>query len=344
MSDGKILSGQQYDTRKNAVLPFTEQMMDYTGDTTKITGVEGQAKTEIIPNDVASAKVRVFNTATIEAALATLYFSWPGKVSFFLPDVLTGITVVWNSNAGNGASSHPASQMGAAYDGSGSASVNPKATAQGSVSLIPDIQPAITRYVSQDIDCMFYTFYSTNPSLVAVLARLTTLAGEPVTSLPVWKPKQHTITGKGGQVSVQASADSSASVSGGTESASHSYDWGNGYSKETGVANRTEVIPATIHGDITILDATLAVGTSVSVDASTIAMVQNGSTVIPAIVNAPAAVTGTVYGEIVPSTLGPTSPAAIPTTGLKLVDISASPDDFGFVFVRAAVVDFSIYA
>lgn len=173
---GRVLSGQQYDPKKNVDLPFTQQDKPYSGDGTRVTGSENAAATDITPKDANQATVRIFDTSAIVTLLSGIYYAWFGYTDIPLPDVLTGITVSFNTAHGDGASSHPSSQAAAVFVGGGSAAMSPRATAQASAAIQPAIQPAITQIWSRDIPAQNFAFYAAGTaSLEQILARATQL-------------------------------------------------------------------------------------------------------------------------------------------------------------------------
>lgn len=168
-----------------------------------------------------------------------------------------------------------------------------------------------------------------------------------VQPLPVFKPKFYTFLLQGQQASIAASADTNAQFNSNADATSTaaSYNYGNGFSREFGVTNRTERVGPVINGPISISGTSSSQAISSTVEASTPAFVLNGSTtVVNAITNAPSATTATVSGSVSPTSLTATTPAAIPTSGYYLVTINSNVDDYGLQFMHAGVVNFAVFA
>lgn len=351
MSDGPKLSGQQYDPAEGVLHPFTEQNMDYSGpESLRITGVEAQANTEIIPVDRSAAKVRVFDLAGIQAVLDAYVEKIPGfATNLPLPDVCTALTITYNNSAAAGSSSHPSSQQSFGFAGTSiSGGYNPTASAQGSGSVQPDILPHIKQYWSQKVPTINYFFYMPkSTTIAAILTKLgtATFANATVNSLPAFRPESLEFTLKGASVSVKADADSHASFSGTETSYKVAYEWGNGGSKEVGLTTTTRTISPTLHGAISISGATsdTATGTA-TVVASTPSVVLGMVTLLAGITNAPTATSATATASVYPTTVSATSPTGIPTSGLYLVDLNIGDLSFARRLYHAEVADFSFFA
>ena len=351
MSDGRILSGQQFDPRGDTtVLTYTEQVQDYDKNVSpQVVGVEGVDGVEITPMDAAAAKVRTWDLAAIQAQLATSVIKVAGKTTVDLPDVLTAIAATYNKDFGTGVGSHPTSKQGLEVVGAGSGSLHPTASAQASASIVVDISPSITTYRNLKVPCTHAFFYMALPVTTAqILTRLATAAlfGAPVTDLPVFRPKIHSFVLKGGQLALRQSADTEISCSESSDVTSHTkaYQSGDEYSKEVGVSSKTVTIGPVINGTINISGGTSDTTgiVTISVDASCVGI--SGSINLSPITNTPAALSGTVSASVTPTSASATSPTGIPTTGLYLVDLTPDIGEYGYAFIHAEVVDFSVYA
>jgi hypothetical protein len=72
---------------------------------------------------------------------------------------------------------------------------------------------------------------------------------------------------------------------------------------------------------------------------------QIGPTVpVGVIANEPTPIMATVNAGVTPASFSATSPAAIPTSGKRLVAHTGDPADYGFTLIHAVVVDFAQYA
>ena len=143
MSDGVVKYGQQYDPLLDAVIPFTEQVMDYSGPATaRITGIEGQVRTDQNPTDRDAATVRVFDVSGAQTALDAVDERTNEFVDLTndLPPILRTLTPVLTQSTGNGASRHPAAWSYATSAGTSvSLSLNPRSQAQASAAMVADL-------------------------------------------------------------------------------------------------------------------------------------------------------------------------------------------------------------
>lgn len=363
MSDGKVKAGVQFDPNGTLALPFTERVYDYHGAgsvaSPRVTGQEAVDGVEQTPLDEAAAKVIQYDLAAIAAAFEAEWIVTPGKtVVQTLPDVLVSVAVTYNVSVGNGTTSFPVSQQAFAISVRGSGSINPRATAEGTASILPSATWTMKRwYKSKLVNCVNYYFFLTQETtLAAVLTKLSAKASAAVNDFPDFRPVEHQLHCFGQQVSVQASAQSEASLAFTLEdvttitSETASFQWGNGSSKSNGVSEKVETIPEAIHGSLTIATDTLAQGVSATVVANTVDLTINAAVHVAAIVNEPAATEGTATGSItfengIASTGATAGVSAIPTSGLYLVELNSESDErFGFTKIHAVVVNFAQYA
>jgi len=355
MSDGIIAHGQQFNPRGTGLkLRFTEQVQDYTGtDAARVTGAEGNALTEIAPIDRAAAKVRVWNLAAIAAEYEASVIEFPGKVTVDLPDVLTSITATYNKSSGSGASNHPVSKQSFLVLNSGSGSLSPKATAQGSAAIIADVTVNITNFRGIQVNCQHYYFYLTSTATLAqIIAKLGTIAScGTVKDLPIFKPETKQIKVYGGQVSIQQSANTNAGLSFNSNkdnvltSSVSSFEYGDGNSKEIGVSTKVITIPPTIHAALSVGGLTTDTETvTVTVVANSLPLYIGANMVVPTIINEPTPLQATVKAGVTPESLSATVPSAIPTSGKYLVAHTGDIAEYGFTLIHAVVVDFAQYA
>ena len=353
MSDGKILSGQQFDPRGTMLVRrFTEQVQDYAkGVSPQTTGLEGTDGVEISPTDGAAAKIRTWNLAAIAAEYEASVVEFPGKVTVDLPDVLTSITATYNKSSGSGASNHPVSQQFFYILNGGSGNLSPKATAQASAAIIADVTVNITNFRGIQVNCQHYYFYLTSTATLAQI--IDKLAIIPscgiVKDLPIFKPETKQIKVYGGQVSLQQSANTTVS-SGFTEdknnvvkTTSQAFEFGDGYSKEVGVSTKVITIPPTIHAALSVD------GLTTDTETVTVTVVANscpifGPAPLNTIINEPTPIQATVNAGVTPASLSATSPSTIPTSGKYLVAHTGDIAEYGFTLIHAVVVDFGQYA
>lgn len=171
-------------------------------------------------------------------------------------------------------------------------------------------------------------------------------ASKGVKQFPIFKTSDYYISSMGQQVSIAADADSIATLNSSFDGSSRaaSYAYGGGASRETGVTNRITHIGPVINGLINGYTTSDSQAVTAVVEASTVALVLNGTTEVTAITNGPTTITATASSGIVPTSLAATSVTAVPTSGLYLTETNSSIDEYGMLQIHAAVIDFSIFA
>lgn len=203
------------------------------------------------------------------------------------------------------------------------------------------------------------TFSATSGG-TAITATAATFSLQPVVeSWPVMFPIGHTVTLKGQQISVRQSAQSRESIQiSQTEYAlERSPDAGkrsDGYSKESGSTISSKFIPPTIHGTITFSATALTKAAATIVKANLPEIGYNGTNttpyilsllgVLPAITNEPAPIAEPVTGSISPASLPATTPAAIPSVDLYLVDLNQQFVDADNAYISASILDATVFA
>lgn len=177
VDNGETMQGQRYDEERDIVIAYTETMK-YEGNADSDIGT---ARTDVIPNDAHSSKVR---TWTQPSLAATVYLETPTTVNLNLPDVLTAApTVVYSKAAGAGSDVR---EVGAAawVGASGGMSLNPTSRSNASASIVPDVQLEITQVWSQNVPARSFLFYlAGNITAADVLSRLTTILTLTVSSV-----------------------------------------------------------------------------------------------------------------------------------------------------------------
>ena len=347
MSDGRILSGQQYLTKDNITAPFVEQMKDYDRASPATTGDEGTLGKEIVPIDRGAARVRTFDRTTIGTALLAISHSFPNRRDINFPDVLTSLTVVFNKSQGDGLTAFPVSQQTVVAIGSGSVSINPRSTAQGSAAITPALLPDISRTPGQNVPTTVYMFFMADGTVTqaAILTRLTTLAAATVSAWPVFKPQTHTFVLRGQQVSLSANASTQARLSWSENAASGERVWGGGISREVGLNTTIETLPPTIHPALSITGFVSDNETvTVTADASSTDIIATVGAVL-GVANIKT-ISAVVEGSITPTSIAATGgQTSIPITGLYLysVDVNAS-EQFGYSRVTCEVFNFAYFA
>lgn len=333
--EGQRLAGQQVNTGKGYTIPFIEYTIPYAGEEDeRLTGLEGDQWVEITPIDSGSARVRVYDIADIQAALSGMVVKAPITIDRVeLPAVLTAITAVYNVTEAAGSDTHPAANMTLYLAAGGSGSLNPRASATASASVIPDIQVEIEERYCVNVPGYECTLYAPTGSTVAeILAALTTAMGANVEAWPQFRPVAHTITAKGQQVSLTAKADSSLGVS----DTSYSKESGQALSREAGSSIKTVNIPPTIHDTITIATTSATATASVSADASI------PTTTVSGPIASGTSGDAVATASVTPTSLSATTPASIPATGLRMYRLTAGPMEFGMGTFQAIIVDMAV--
>lgn len=128
---GPLRSGQMFDRRIGLISEFTKQK-------TAAGSSLGDPFTEIEPLSSVKDEVTVWDAAAIQTQLDALHTIAATNVrNLGLPDVLTGITVVYNT--GTGVGEHETNPEGASTGTSWSLSLNDNSRSQGSASIVPEL-------------------------------------------------------------------------------------------------------------------------------------------------------------------------------------------------------------
>lgn len=169
--------GQEFDKEGNLIFPFTQYYASHNKLTTD--GVHGDAMTDITVIDRESALVRVYSNPTTSG----ISFSFPGVTNVSLPLVLLGVSVTYNSMAGNGEDLREIG--GAHWEGdSGGFSLTPNARATGTASIMPDIVLDIAEPRGTNVPTINYVFYMSSPFTAdEVVAQLTSILTKTTTGV-----------------------------------------------------------------------------------------------------------------------------------------------------------------
>jgi hypothetical protein len=367
MSDGNVLSGQQYDKQNGIIRQFTEQRMDRTN----ADAVLAQAATEIIPGQYDDALVRVFSStsAAYLAVTPRLIAGYHNMLADQVPDMLTGVTVTFNFSEQEGSDTND-EPLVFVTGNSGTYNSDATSQAQAGASVMPSIQPEI-KQTPQRVKCTNAFFYMvgdfTESDILTKLSGVTYFNAS-VSAWPIFRPVAHTVVLKGQQVSLRANcrAKQYLTFSGdGATLSSYAFELipGNdpdndytqgvitgklneGNATEVGLSNQIVTIPPTIHALITFSSNTLSKTASVTVSAKIRAATVTGllSGTLNAINNSPGTQTATAEANIYPTSLPATNVTAIPTSGLYLVDLQSSFVESGVSFVHATVINASQFA
>lgn len=340
-ANGKVLPGQQFNPNSVIVIPFTEQVINSEEDLAPFLGADN---TEIVPIDGNAWKVTVFDLTEIDEAFDAVVFSFPIFIQLSaldLPNELVSVEIDVNLANGVGGNSHPGTNQFFYFHGSGSGSLSPRSSAQGSASILLDAQPVIKYRNQGKVAGTRYTFYmAENFTTAQLLTRLTALAAATVLMIPVFHPVSHTLTLKGVRASVAAEASSQVAASDSPNNYSGSYEFGKGSSQDVDVSSKTVVIPPTIHPSITLATTSHAEAIVAVAVADTVEVITTNLDILP-ITNVSTAGL-TITATVTPTTLAATTPTAVPTSGLYCVDLDIRPFEFNRVQVSADVIDFSL--
>lgn len=336
---GPQLRGQDYDEQFGVLTGFYEQ-------TTAAGAALGNAATAVVPGDAQQQKIKV--TVPNSAQLDSLAFSLPGTMDIMLPDILTGINVIWEAGVGSGVSGEDGT--GGATGLRGELSLSFSSTGSGSKTLIPDIQPIIKPVWGRDLPVTHWFLFMHMPFTASELLTKLSSAGFANATVHAWPrfyPQPHFFTLLGQRLSLECRATAQQHISFNTESSglSVSRSQSTGYAKNGEVSSvvKTVPIPPTIHGAIT-LNGDISRSADVTVNARA-HMVSGGSwNDVDSNQSATQSLSASVQsaeltGSILPATATNT---AYPTTGLYLKDIpSAQPYKWGYALVHAVVFNFA---
>lgn len=329
MSDGVILSGQQFDEQLGLVKQYTEQVKDYDKASPQVTGSEGVAATEIIPVDGAAAKVRTWNTTAIGVALDAIVDSYPVKIDIpNLPPTITALTAVFSKEHSNGAADETAVSGSAGDDFSYSVSAN--ANAQGSAGVVADIYPTVVETNGQNKDALEYLFFmARNFTHAQLLTRLTTLHGSTVLAWPKFKPQSISIIATGTKITEAKGGKYSESARRTPSTLYVASSSGKSKSGDVSIVTKDIQIPASLHALLTLPSGTT--------EAFTLTAVATHGASDYASSASPTNASGSFSG----GGLAATSPASIPTTGKHLFRIDVVKAAYERNLVRAIVFDFA---
>lgn len=273
------------------------------------------------------------------AALSSYYASFPTEVDLRLPNVLKQVYVVWSEDKAEGASD--VEWNGFASGTSYSLSGQESGDATSSGSLRPEVVVEIEQPWGANIPATAYFFYieSDNNSVSesSFLSRLTSFSGS-VQRWPLFRPVSHTIIAQGAKVAVRADAQGSASYSFSQSSTTTEKSEGSGESYDVGLALNSVNIPPTIHEALTISGAEEK---TITVNAKSTADWVGFN--FPS-VNVVSEASHSIKAKVTPTSLAATSPAAIPTAGLYVVQSRIEPYKWGWSKCSAIVIDANHFA
>lgn len=285
--------------------------------------------TRIETIDTVQQKRTVFapNTAEINS-----YFKAFGtRVKLDLPAVLNGISSEMEGGGGDG--SFDENGTGAAIGTPAQLSISLRGSGSSSRVVMPVLFPDIDEPLGE-LQATDYYFFLTSPTTSNILGRLTAELVQTVLAWPSFRPKRHSLKVKGSKVSVAATATGQCMVYMNSSGQSFSLSEGSGDDYDYGLTIQKYDLPPTIHGAITISGTTDA-----ELDAFASASVGTPSGTNWPGFSASGSRSGTASGSVSPLTLDATSPAAIPSSGLYLVDVQHSFYRHGYAAIFARVIN-----
>jgi hypothetical protein len=252
--------------------------------------------------------------------------------------VLTGVDIKWALDYKNGAFS--TNWAGAASGDAYSLTGSEQGSAEASGSAVPIITPQYKHYKSGPYPSTTYAFFLPRP--VTRTDILTKLGGiGSVTQWPIFKEETHTIALVGGKTGIQARASASASVAHSPSGDSHDLTQGTGDNYDKSVTAESVIIGPCIHGAINFGGESATKSQSLT---ATAAAQWSAYGSFPA-ATATKSATATVEGSVSPTSLSATTPSAVSTTGLYLVDFETEMiPDINYSMVLAHVIDATVLA
>jgi hypothetical protein len=323
--EGETLKGQEYDPGPGEfVTKFTQKQKRQANADTLVDA--GTARTEITPVDAQGSLVRVYSPPT--TAIEAYIDSFHGRANIPLPPILLGFTIIWETSTGEGEHS----ETGYGTTISTALSLSLSARAQGSAAIIPDVQPIWGREPwGQNYPVTHYLFFLATATEANILTRLNTATGSTVTNLPSFNPVSITLTATGRRMSASAEANIQQTASDNT----FIKGTGSGTSREVGMIVKTIRIPPSLHAAIslgtTTQSATYSAVAQVSWPAGTNWLALGQSQPI----------SGAIQATVTPGSIPATTPSALPTSGLYLVDCNVEPWRYGYKKVLATVFNFA---
>lgn len=316
------LDGQDYDERLNIVIPYTQRVRAAGSGL-------GTAARDIKPIDYQRQEERTIDISGAQTVLDAYLLSYPGNVNIDLPDKLISLAGVIESSTGEGASSETGSF---AFVGNYSVSLELRASAQSSATLIPDAIPGIRQFWGNNIDCMHYHFFLANPVTPAdVVTRVEAIIGGTATPWPKYSPEIVTLVARGERASLQVVATSKGSSTVNDSASSSTTAGGTGYSRERGLNVKTIRVSPTIHAEIMVSgDTTDTEGISADAIAEATGLGPSEES----------SESDSVSASITPTTIAATAgDTDWPSSGKYIYRIDAQPHKYDRVQFHVIVVD-----
>jgi hypothetical protein len=319
------LYGQDYDESLDVVIPFLEKT------TNAGSGEIGTPKTDIKPDDIWRSKKRTIDATAAEAVLGAYLMAYPSKINISMPDKLVSLTAQIESQTGSGSDSETGNVTGV---GSYSISLDLRADATASATIMPEVVAIIKQFYGANINCTHYIFFLPNPVTAAqVVAKINDLISGSVSDWPKFNPQTLTmlIVGANAALKVNAVSKGSYSQTADLTSVSSTTGGGTGYSRAKGLTLRRMEISPTIHGELTVGGVT-----SDSVDLAAYCGAEAVGLGPLETINQ----TDSINAFTSPTSFSATDGATDwPSSGKFLYRVDGRPYKYGFVMFHAIVVD-----
>jgi len=313
------LNGIDYEESFDVQIPYTEKI-----STTLPVG----SSSEATPIDNTRYLVTEYDQNEIESYLNSFLQTHPTTINLNLPRVLESIDIEWDEKTQEGTYENTPVAAGEIYQFSNA----DKGEASSYSSATPLVNLNFKDVWGQNIPATVNIFFLRNPvTKAAILGKVNAL------EWPTFKPKSHTITGKGVEVRVTVGVTASISVQQPKPSVFGGYtDQSKQRDFSRSITPISINIPPCLHSDININETRTVSATAIATAKtasyfifSSLVTTDGGNTSDTAFIRA---------------NLGSTSPTSIPTSGKYLIDSSVEFFKYGFSIVRATTIDASIFA
>ena len=317
------LDGVDYEESFDVQIPYTE----------KISTTIPAGSAEAVPLDDASYLVREYDKDNIETYLEDFLQTYPTTINMDLPRVLESVDVEWDEKEVKGSYVNTPSVAGVFYTFSG----DDKGEASTVTSATPLVSLNFRDVWSKNIPATVFIFFLKNP-----IEESEILSKTGSQKWPTFKPKSHTITGKGVELRASVSVRSAISIQQPKPYDFSAYSDGSKQKDFSRAMTPINVnIPPCLHGNI-IISEEKSLTASISATAATASLSYLNIEVIPSIITTEIATTTDV--AFIRGNLGTTSPVDIPKSGKYLIDSNVEFFKYGFSIVRATVIDASVFA
>ncbi len=321
-----IHTGSRWDEELGTNILFTEQFIAVNTyldspftDVSIVNEHRNLRHTEVVPTEAFEAYHKIY----------------PHNVELNdLPRELIGIHIVWNAQYSIGTQDFAFAKTASGRSWSLSTSADDQASS--SASIMAEVQPHFRDIASNNLPGERHEFYLPEPVTEADI-----LAALDASRWPVFKPEIHTVTASGQSIRISVSAQ--AWLGGRVDdNAVVEQGWSKGTSDDfsVGLNHNSIQLPACIHGAIAFTG-----GTNQSQLVSATALIGMTNTLIGTVTSTRTK-TGTAFGTVYPSSLGPTGTVtAIPTDGLYLMGTpTVGRPRMGYCAITAVVFDAAVLA